>query len=101
MRWTFDDGTVLHLGGLVDGRSPLASRVRTAVDEGAFCTPAPRPCSDVPVIWTNAYLVDVWAREVAHLLGVEVRSDYVRDERDAPPIVRRLLRRVASPGSVE
>lgn len=77
--WKLTDGTVVHLGGNVEGDSPLAAQLRTAANEakrgspGTLCI-GPPPGSRAVLDLDDAQLVNVWVRQVADRAGVAVYS---------------------------
>lgn len=67
MRWVFDDGTVVHLGGKVEGNSPLAKSLRQDVAKVGTENPlsvqlSARPSPWVAVDLRNPLHVDEWLR---------------------------------------
>lgn len=99
--WTLSDGTVVHLGGEVEGASVLAKAFRQDVEAvldpeidfriGTRPIPAPGHVLDLG----HAGLVDVWVTERARRAAVritarpdelpELPDDGYRDDGDDPP----------------
>lgn len=79
MTWTFSDGTVVHLGGKVEGESILAKFVRRAFDEcragrGPMVDDGPAPGPMVRLDVNNAHHLAVWLENTANCLRVGVVS---------------------------
>lgn len=91
--WELSDGTVVHLGGKVEGGSPLAAKLRTAANDAKAGAPdllciGPQPGYRELLDLDNAQLVNVWVRQQAARAGVFVRrahevEPWPDDERDA------------------
>jgi len=72
MIWQYIDGTVVHLGGKVEGDS-LFARLARDTFERAGTEDGPLHCSvgeDVPLDTHNPHHVDVWLSDTARCLGV-------------------------------
>jgi hypothetical protein len=86
MRWEFSDGTVVHLGGKVEGDSLFAQLTRETFEDcgkdyGPTVDDGPIPGPTVPMDPNNAHHVDVWLRNTARCLRVGIVS-----APDVPPI---------------
>lgn len=96
MRWVFDDGTVVHLGGKVEGNSELARSLRldvaqTTHAERPLALPlGPRPSEWVVLDVKNPHHVDSWLR------NTPTRAQLVA----APDVEREVGAVTAEPGRI-
>ena len=77
--WKLTDGTVVHLGGKVEGDSSLAALLRTAasrVTKGApdLISVGPQPGSWERLDLSDAQLVNIWVRTAADKARVGIVS---------------------------
>jgi hypothetical protein len=66
MIWEFSDGTTVALGGIIEGASVFAQRLRSDLRRGVKVSIWPPPGGTVPLDVNDAALVDTW-------LGDELR----------------------------
>ena len=77
MKWQLSDGTVVHLGGKVEGESLFARLARDAFErarggDGPLHDEGPVPGKLVPLDVNDAHHIDVWLSSKAACLGVSV-----------------------------
>lgn len=76
MKWTFSDGTVLHIGGKVDGESPLAMKLKQQADEASLGRPHAVQALPPPGLQLlnvdDPWHVHVWAHEEALRAGIAI-----------------------------
>lgn len=76
--WTFADGTVVREGGVVEGSSAFAVRIRERMDEHRAgqqrLTVRDSPSGRGPVDLDDVRLLKLWLSDVARCRGVEILS---------------------------
>jgi hypothetical protein len=77
MTWELSDGTVVRLGGDVEGSTALAVRLRMAASAAKRGAPdlvsyGPQPGAWAPLDLANESLVNIWVRTAAAKAGVAV-----------------------------
>lgn len=64
MRWRFNDGTTVHLGGQVDSTTIFGAELRAALaDPDALVGIHPIPSDAVPLDLDDPALLDAWLRD--------------------------------------
>ncbi len=89
--WKIGGTATLHSGGRVSGSGRIATELRRIVDGKPDVQALPVPMSKTPWAPASDYVLDCFAHHVACELGVPCDTDYVPDEADAPPDLRRRL----------
>jgi hypothetical protein len=79
MRWELADGTVVSLGGEVDGDSALAARLRLDAADAKHGAPDLISVGAQPGSWerldvNNAQLVNIWVRTAADKARIAIIS---------------------------
>ncbi len=97
--WKFSDGVELSSGGSLRGgparsRDALHDRMR-----GARVRATPMPSSPVPLDASNDFLLNLFAHQVAHELGLGLDTEYEPSIEDAPPEIAAAIRALTGPDS--
>lgn len=91
MEWRFSDGTVMRLGGVVEGDGPLAKRIRDELSLLPYgrtrqVNVRPEPGGSEPFNPDDPYHVDSWTADLMRFTrGVELISAPVLPKRDIEP----------------
>lgn len=91
MEWRFSDGTVVHLGGKVEGNGALAKQllgeqeVERELHRPITVNVRPQPTSGVDLDVNNPRHVNNWACRGARRVGVELVSAPVLPPDPNPP----------------
>ena len=91
MIWRIGD-VVLHSGGRVEGRGDLADEMRSGVASGNPIAVMPHPMDLVPLDPSSDYMLDCYARQMAHLHRERLETEYEPDVEDAPEEIRGKLK---------